>query len=130
MGSLLRADIFYRAIPWAQLILERQGLVNDLNLKTSQRISAGLVGGILVLVPAALLHLAIWFLIIGLLGVFLALNRDLFAFFLRRKGLLFAAATVPMHMLYFFYSAATFTVMWGWHVARARNAVKRMKQTG
>jgi GT2 family glycosyltransferase len=127
IGSLLRADILYRAIPWAQLILERQGLVNDLNLKTSQRISAGLVGGILVLVPAALFHSAIWFLIIGLLGVFLALNRDLFSFFLRRKGLLFTAATVPMHMLYFLYSAVTFIAMWGWHVVRTRHASEYMK---
>lgn len=130
MRSLLRADICYRAIPWAQLILERQGLVNDLNLKTSQRISAGLVGGILVLAPAALFHPAIGLLIVGLLGVFLALNRDLFAFFLRRKGVLFTAATVPMHMVYFLYSAATFAVMWGRHVVRTRGAVKRMNQTG
>jgi GT2 family glycosyltransferase len=130
MGSLLRADICYRAIPWAELILERQGLVNDLNLKISQRISAGLVGGMLVLAPAALLHPAIGFLLIALLGAFLVLNRDLFTFFLRRKGLLFTAATVPMHMLYFLYSAATFTLMWGWHVVRARGVGKRMKQTG
>lgn len=130
MGSLLRADIFYRAVPWAKLILERQGIVNDLNLKTSQRISAGLVGGILALIPAALVRPVISVLVIGLLGVFVVVNHDLFAFFLRRKGLLFTVATVPMHMLYFLYSATTFIVMWGCHVVRPRSETTRTAQDG
>lgn len=130
MGSLLRADIFYRAVPWAKLILERQGLVNDLNLKTSQRISAGIVGGILTLIPAALIRPVIGVLVIGLSGAFVVVNHDLFAFFLRRKGLLFTIATVPMHMLYFLYSAITFIVMWGCHVVRARSAAKRTTEVG
>ncbi len=130
MGSLLRADILYRAIPWSQLIVERQGLVNDLNLKTSQRISAGLAGGIIALIPVAIIRPMIGTLVIGLLGAFLGMNRELFAFFFRRKGPLFTAATVPMHMVYFVYSAITFMVIWGGHVVRTRNATKRTTQAG
>ena len=35
LGSLLRADILYRAVPWSKLMLEKGGMINDLNLKTS-----------------------------------------------------------------------------------------------
>lgn len=128
IGSLLRADIFCRAVPWTKLIFERQGLVNDLNLKTSQRVSAALVGGIIALVPAALIRPGIGVLVLGLLGAFLLVNRELFVFFIRRKGVLFTVAAVPMHMLYFLYSAITFIVMWGCHLVRARNPENRTTQ--
>ncbi len=43
--SLLRADIFHRALPWSRLILNDGGaLINDLNLRVRERVSAALVG--------------------------------------------------------------------------------------
>ena len=36
--SHLRTEIFCRALPWSRLILENKGLINDMNLKTSDRI--------------------------------------------------------------------------------------------
>ena len=51
--SLIRTDILFRAIPWTKLILESQETVNDLNLHTSQRISAGLVGIAVMVSPLA-----------------------------------------------------------------------------
>lgn len=41
--GLLRTDIVDRAIPWTLLILRERNLPNDLNLKTSQRLSSLLV---------------------------------------------------------------------------------------
>ena len=38
--TMLWADVFDRALPWTQLILEQGAIPNDLNLKTSQRICA------------------------------------------------------------------------------------------
>lgn len=110
--SLLRAEILYRAIPWSRLILERQGLVNDLNLKMSQRASAGVAGLFLALLPVTLVFPSLAYGCLALLGIFLFLNRDLFVFFLRRRGLLFSAMAVPMHGLYFIYSGVTFVLMW------------------
>jgi glycosyltransferase involved in cell wall biosynthesis len=41
--GLLRTDIVDRAIPWSLLIMRERNLPNDLNLKTSQRLSSLLV---------------------------------------------------------------------------------------
>jgi len=110
--SLLRAEILYRAMPWSRLILERQGLVNDLNLKMSQRASAAVAG--LFLAGLTLSPFFPWLAYgcVFLLGVFVLLNRDLFAFFLRRKGVIFSAMSVPMHGFYFIYSGVTFVLVW------------------
>lgn len=118
--SLLRAEIFYRAIPWSRLILERQGLVNDLNLKMSQRASAGVAGLFLATLPLTPIFPVLTVGCLALLSLFLFLNRGLFAFFLRRRGLVFSAMTVPMHGLYFIYSGVTFVLMWASYVWEGR----------
>jgi glycosyltransferase involved in cell wall biosynthesis len=110
--SLLRAEILYRAIPWSRLILERQGLVNDLNLKISQRASAAVAGLFLALLPLTVVLPSLAYGCLFLVGTFVLLNRDLFAFFLRRKGVLFSTMTVPMHGFYFIYSGVTFVLVW------------------
>ncbi|HLQ64708.1 MAG TPA: glycosyltransferase family 2 protein, partial [bacterium] len=43
LGSIVRADIAQRALPWSRLILESGHAPDDLNLTTGQRVSAGLV---------------------------------------------------------------------------------------
>ncbi|MGH2416682.1 MAG: glycosyltransferase family 2 protein, partial [Microcystaceae cyanobacterium] len=48
MISLLRADFFYRAIPWTTLILRDRSFANDLNLGWSNRMSIILVYGLVV----------------------------------------------------------------------------------
>lgn len=40
---MVRTDIFQRAVPWTELIVREGQLPNDLNLATSQRVSATLV---------------------------------------------------------------------------------------
>ena len=41
--SLLRTDIFARAVPWTRLIIRSRVLPNDLNVRTSSRASVALV---------------------------------------------------------------------------------------
>lgn len=45
--SLLKSDIFYRALPWTDLILKKGWWINDLNLRTSSRVSVVLTYGLL-----------------------------------------------------------------------------------
>lgn len=118
--SLLRADIFYRAIPWSKLIVEQQDMLNDLNLRTSQRVSAGVTG-----IVGALLPLSFWqpvalYGVLAFLVVFLVLNRDLLIFFFRRRSVWFAALAIPMHMLYLLYSSLTFVTVWCLHPATGK----------
>ena len=108
LGAVIRTDITCRAIPWSRLILASREAPNDLNLERGQRVSVALV-----VLAAALLPLALWR--VGLLVLPLAalltavvLNRGLFAFLGRQRGLGFATACVPLHLLYFLYSGLSY----------------------
>jgi glycosyltransferase involved in cell wall biosynthesis len=113
LASLLRADILHRAVPWSRLILERGAIPNDLNLCTADRFSAGLVCLAVALAVAS--PFWPWLLLgtLSLVGGVLVLNREAFAFFLRRRGLWFAVRAFLMQLVYYLYSAATFAVCWG-----------------
>ncbi len=52
--GLIKTDVFSRAIPWTRLIMEDRNLPNDLNLSSSQRLSALLI---LLMMAFILLHL-------------------------------------------------------------------------
>jgi glycosyltransferase involved in cell wall biosynthesis len=110
--SLLRTDIFCRAVPWSRLILTSQGLINDMNLKTNDRASAVLAATIVLLVPFAVWQPLLILAIVAMLAAFVYLNRALLSFFLDLKGPLFAAAAVPWQILYFLYSGFTFVACW------------------
>lgn len=112
LKSMLHADIFCRAVPWSMLIFESKGMVNDLNLQTTDRVSAGLLGLSLLLLPFAVLKPQLLLLIVVLLGAIVILNHRFYRFFYRRKGLAFAILAFPLHLLYYFYSATTFVLCW------------------
>ena len=112
LKSLLHADIFCRAVPWSMLIFESKGMVNDLNLQTTDRISAGLLGLSLLLLPFAVLKPQLLLLTLVLLALIPILNHKFYRFFYHRKGLAFAILAFPLHLLYYFYSAATFVLCW------------------
>lgn len=120
--SMVKTDIFQRAVPWSKLILERKTLPRDLNLRYRDRVSTALLGVVILaffiyiiglitgtdlIANTYLLYIALLFLV-----VIIVLNRDLYLFFYRKRGLGFALLTIPMHLLFYFYSGATFGVMW------------------
>ena len=118
--SLLRAEIFYRAIPWSRLILEQKGLLDDLNLKTSQRVSAGFACLAGVLVPLCFVRPSFVAGVLLALAFVLVLNQQLFLFFLRHRGIGFTIRAFFMHIFYFIYSSAAFALCWAQQVARPR----------
>lgn len=110
--SVIKTDIFNRAIPWTKLILESKDRVNDLNLQVSQKVSTGLLGLGIALLPLSLIQSKLIYGVPLLLLTILMLNYSLFSFFLRRKGIVFTLFAYTMHLLYFFYSGATYTSYW------------------
>ena len=110
--SVLRTDVNQRAIPWARLVLESGAVLDDLNLKWGQRLSA-------ILVALAGLFLAVgvfrtWYLGLAagaVIGI-LILNRQLYALFFRQYGLRFMAACIPLHFLYYLYSGLSYVLVW------------------
>ena len=57
--SLLHTDVMLRALPWSRLSLESGALVDDLNLKRDQRLSAVLIAPAVVCLALAPLHPAL-----------------------------------------------------------------------
>ncbi len=112
LGSLLRADIFYRAVPWSKLILETREMVNDLNLQTSDRVCAGLVGSSLVLLTLSVFVPHLLYAVPLLLITVILLNNELYRFFFKQRGLTFAALTFPLQVLYYLYSGTAFGLCW------------------
>lgn len=108
--SLLRADIFYRAIPWTAIILRDREMVNDLNLNLSNRVSVVLVYTLLAALIAVWWVSAAWVGVAGLSLALLAINASVYQFFYQKRGFLFALQTVPWHWLYYFYSGLAFAI--------------------
>ena len=112
LGSWLRADILGRAIPWSVLMLDRKEILHDLNLKVSDRVSAGLIGLSVALLAASLFRVRLLWIVALLLLAVGILNHAFYAFLKRRGGLWFVAVAVPLHFLYFFYSGLIFVICW------------------
>lgn len=110
--SLLRVDIFSRAIPWTKLILESREMVNDLNLQISQKICTGLLGLSIILIPLAIFFPELVYLIFCLFVSISIINHRLIRFFLKRKSLNFTIAAFAMFLLYYAYSGATYALYW------------------
>ncbi len=110
--SVIWTDILCRAIPWSRLILQSKEVPNDLNLKRGQRLSVALVGlASVFLLLAAFRGELLALSAAALVGV-VFLNRGLFAFFARQQGFLFAAACIPLQLLYYLYSGLSYLYVW------------------
>jgi GT2 family glycosyltransferase len=109
-GSLLRADVLLRAVPWTELMQRDGQMLNDLNLTWSARVAVGLAGlGLLELVAAAW-----WPWLLGLAVASLAamwmLQAGLLRFFATKRGVGFAVKAAPWLWLYNLYSGLGFAV--------------------
>jgi GT2 family glycosyltransferase len=110
VSSLLKADFFYRALPWTRLILKERMFLDDLNLKISNRIS---VASVYILILALLGSCYMQWLLIIVFSPFLLLlflNRRLYGFFRQKRGIFFMLKTIPWHWFYFFYSGLGFMI--------------------
>jgi GT2 family glycosyltransferase len=115
--SLVRTDIFQRAIPWSQLILRTGYLHNDLNLAWESRLSATLVAAVALLavgLVSTLVRISSWpgavlatVLALAVTSLLL-LNRELYLVFLRKRGAVFVFLAIVAHWAYLFYCGATF----------------------
>ena len=108
LRGVIWTDIVCRAIPWSRLILSSRETPNDLNVKLSQRVSGALVVLAALTLPLALWRIGLLVLPLVTLVSVVVLNRDLFTFLARQRGVAFAVACVPLHLLYFLYSVLSY----------------------
>jgi len=109
-SSLLKADFFYRALPWTSLILKEGRFINDLNLKDSSRLSVFCVHLLVFALLGAWYTPWLFVFALVLILVTLVINWDLYRFFKAKRGLGFALKTIPWHWAYFFYSGLAFAL--------------------
>ena len=118
LASLLRSDIFGRALPWSRLIVGSGALVNDLNLRVSDRLSAALAWAALALAVFSAAAPILLAPAVAALAAVLFINRRYYGFFLRSRGARFATGAFAMHLLYYLYGSAAFALCWGRHALR------------
>ncbi len=107
-ADMLKTDIFQRAIPWTELLLEQGPVRMDLNLSLPARLSTVVVFLIALLpIPSAIWPVSSAAAVPGLC-LLLGLNFDFYRFLIQKRGLGFALKALPLHWLYFLYSGLTF----------------------
>jgi GT2 family glycosyltransferase len=110
LSDMLATDLWRRAVPWTELMLRQGRLVNDLNVKTSDRVSVVMAFVLL----ASLLGAGRWPALLGVAALamvsMVALNAGLFRFFRRRRGLLFAAGAIPLYWVFLLTAGSGFAL--------------------
>ena len=108
--SLLRADFFYRALPWTNLILHEGKFIDDLNVTISNRVSV--IFAYVLCISLLGLWWMPWLLPVALLTMagLLLIHRDFYRFFKDRHDWAFVAKTIPWHWFYFVYSGLAFFI--------------------
>ncbi len=119
LRNVVQTDITDRGVPWSRLLIRRGAATssNALNLAFMEKVNTGLawlalssIGLTIVQLDGRWLALAALFLVPILLA-----NWRLYDFFRRLRGLGFAVACLPMHLLYYLLNGVSFGVGWVLH---------------
>jgi len=111
LNSLVKTDVFDRAIPWTKLLLSNQSnVINDLNLQTASRISIVATYGLLLFTLASFIKGEFTLLIFMSALVLMFINWDVYRFFYRKRGVTFMVRSIGMHWFYYFYSGLAFVL--------------------
>lgn len=121
LAGVLRTDLFDRGVPWTRLLVQ-QGTVTrvaTLNLSRIEKAKTALVWSAIVLAALAWpMRDTRWLIAAGapLLAVIIG-SADLYACFARVRGVRFALAAIPLHVLY--YATNGLSVCLGWLIHHA-----------
>ncbi|WP_373534178.1 glycosyltransferase family 2 protein [Microcoleus sp.] len=118
--GMVKADFFYRALPWTELIWRDRQLNNDLNLQVSNRLSVILTYAMLLLVLGTCWSLNCLLAVPFVAVPLVAINAPLYRFFQQKHGLIFALKTIPWHWLFYFYSGLAFAIGTARHLSQKK----------
>ncbi len=104
----LSTDVFCRAMPWARLMISREGLGDDLNTSAAERMRAGLALLLLLSVLILPFQPGLWPLPLVLLALAFVVNRDLARMLAAHGGPWFAFKCILYHQFYYLYSASVY----------------------
>jgi len=103
-----RTDIFQRALPWARLMISREGLTDELNTSQAERARAGIALLLLLSILALPFWPGLWPVPLVLGAAAVAVNVALARFLVRHGGVIFAAKSMAYHQFYYLYGATVF----------------------
>ncbi|NOD36564.1 MULTISPECIES: glycosyltransferase [unclassified Ruegeria] len=104
----LSTDIYCRALPWARLMISREGLSDNLNTSMAERARAGIAGLLLLSILALPFWPGAWPLPLLLLAAALIANFDLVRTMAGHGGPWFAFKCLLYHQVYYVYSATIY----------------------
>ncbi len=122
LKGLLHTEVFRRAVPWSQLMLERKRLTNELNVGKAERVRAMLALATTLVLAATLVGIAPAWLAAILVAATIVANGELIRFFHGNRGPLFAAKGFLFHQLYYLYSSFGFGLATARHLRVAQRA--------
>jgi GT2 family glycosyltransferase len=108
--SLLKSDIFDRALPWTELILRNRAMINDLNLRTSSRLSVIFLFLALGFFGAGFWNPACIGIALLLFAAVIAMNLPVYRFFYTKRGFWFMIRAVFCHCIYYLCCGSAFAV--------------------
>jgi glycosyltransferase involved in cell wall biosynthesis/4-amino-4-deoxy-L-arabinose transferase-like glycosyltransferase len=110
LRSLIETDLFRRAVPWTELMLQLRVFPDDLNFSFVHKAGTLLALALPCLLLASIVAPAAMPAALASGAIFVWLNRDLYRLFLARGGIKLALAAVPLHLLYSLYCALGFGI--------------------
>lgn len=110
LGSLLVTDIRDRGVPWTQLIHRYGRTHNDLNIRSTYRVSVAFSYVLVALLLLSVFDPRSTLAAGAVLAMLYWLNRRFYAYFIRHRGVLFAVRIVPLHLMYQLYNGVSFVV--------------------
>jgi len=125
LANLLRTDIFGRALPWSRLIRAHGAPPDTLNVSRAERARALVALAFAASVVLAALRFVPPWLPLAAIAAMFAVNAELFGFFRRRRGWLFAVGALLFHQLYYLYATAAYG--WSWIERRVPAFLLRRK---
>jgi glycosyltransferase involved in cell wall biosynthesis len=116
----IHSDLRDRGVPWMRLLMgQRASQDSDrIALKTVERTNTGFVWAALIFSLVAMIAWDARWLIATAVSIqaILFVNRHLYSFFERERGLLFTVRAIPMHLIYYVVFGVAMAVGWCLHV--------------
>ena len=108
ISNVIHTDIFMRAIPWSRLMIAREGVTDDLNTSSGERVRAALAGLFVLSILTIIIVPGLWPLKVAKLAIIVMANWSFFRFMISNGVVPFAIFGLAFHQLYYLYSSAAF----------------------
>ena len=117
--SMIKTDIFDRAVPWATMVLNRRRFTNALNTSTPHKISVISTMLFPVSLAASLQFPYLWVVTAVCLLIMAATNARIIKHYIEERGLLFGIGVIPLQFIHQLCAGI------GFGIAAAKHAISK-----